>query len=165
MSTVPLSYRATIYDLQTKSSREVFLDGEAYITGYGIGGGPMPPGQGGDGGKPPGIWGPTDPRPNPPIANVPGAPGYKPPGIWGPTDPRPNPPIAFPPGWVGGVPPELPPGVTVPEPPPPGSPTTAVPGNWPVQPVTPPAYMIVQYPGVGPVVVAPPAPTAPAPTA
>lgn len=36
---------------------------------------------------------PPRPHPQPPL------------GIWGPNDPRPNPPIAFPPGWIGGVPP------------------------------------------------------------
>ena len=30
-------------------------------------------------GQPPGIWGPTDPRPSHPIAGVPGFPGYQPP--------------------------------------------------------------------------------------
>lgn len=69
-------------------------------------------------GEPPGIWGPTDPRPTPPIVIIPpdkpgkpplviwggpidpypdhGLPG-QPPGIWGPTDPRPTPPIHLPP--------------------------------------------------------------------
>jgi hypothetical protein len=38
-----------------------------------------------------GIWGPTDPRPTPPIAMPPGGvPGQPPLGIWGPTDPRPG---------------------------------------------------------------------------
>jgi hypothetical protein len=48
-----------------------------------------------------GIWGPTDPRPSNPIANVPGAPGYQPPGgqqpplgFWGPPQ--------MPPGFWGG---------------------------------------------------------------
>ena len=45
--------------------------------------------------KPDHIWGPTDPRPTPPIANVPGI-DNRPPGIWGPTDPRPTPPIYLP---------------------------------------------------------------------
>ena len=61
---------------------------------------------GGDGPQPspPGIWGPTDPRPTHPIAGLPGFPGYQPPGIWGPTDPRPTHPIAGVPGG-GGQPP------------------------------------------------------------
>ena len=58
---------------------------------------------------PPGIWGPTDPRPTPPIyipspppvgiwppPGVVAPPIYYPPGIWGPTDPRPTPPIHLP---------------------------------------------------------------------
>ena len=64
---------------------------------------PQPPSQGG----PPGIWGPTDPRPG---YGLPGSqprpdntlPGQQP-GIWGPNDPRPTPPIYIPP--EGGQPP------------------------------------------------------------
>jgi len=41
---------------------------------------------------PDGIWGPTDPRPNPPIVIPPDPPLT----IWGPTDPRPTPPINLP---------------------------------------------------------------------
>jgi hypothetical protein len=56
-------------------------------------------------GQPPGIWGPNDPRPTPPIyfppagggqPGVPTHPIYNPPGIWGPNDPRPTPPIYMP---------------------------------------------------------------------
>lgn len=57
-------------------------------------------------GQPPHIWGPTDPRPTPPISGIPGLPGYQPPAerppvIWGPTDPRPTVPIFWPgyPAW------------------------------------------------------------------
>lgn len=61
------------------------------------------------------IWGPTDPRPTPPVAG-PGRPpwwgmaqdpGYGVPlpplGTWGPNDPRPTPPVAGPgrPPWWG----------------------------------------------------------------
>lgn len=81
---------------------------------------------------PPGIWGPTDPRPTHPIVLPPGwlgngtpsHPIYLPPyvdntlpphvdnslpgdqpGIWGPTDPRPSHPIVIPPDLLGpGVP-------------------------------------------------------------
>ena len=50
---------------------------------------------GGSPGEPPGIWGPTDPRPTPPIVVPPGGAYPQPPlGIWGPTDPRPTNPIA-----------------------------------------------------------------------
>lgn len=111
-------------------------------------GGGKPPG----GGSPPGIWpGPGDP-------DYPGG-GGKPPGIWGPTDPRPTPPIY--------IPPNVPPGMQPPEAPPPGSPTTPVPppegsGGWPVAPIVPPPYIVVHYPGIGPVTVAQPAaPAAP----
>lgn len=83
--------------------------------------GPVDPGYGVPG-PPPHIWGPTDPRPTPPIY-WPGYPGgggggtqppggahpehpiYYPPHIWGPTDPRPNPPIANVPGAPGYQPP------------------------------------------------------------
>ena len=41
--------------------------------------------------QPPGIWGPTDPRPGWGLpGQPPGQPGGQPPGIWGPTDPRPG---------------------------------------------------------------------------
>ena len=65
---------------------------------------------------PPHIWGPTDPRPTPPIYIPPGGGGLPHPEhpivipnpptepplvIWGPTDPRPTPPIHWPgyPNW------------------------------------------------------------------
>lgn len=94
MAAVPVEIRATLYDLQSKSSRQVYLVGEAMLSGVGVGGGPIiPPGGGGDH-----IWGGGNvPMPSPPIANVPGAPGYQPPVIWGPNDPRPSPPIYLPP--------------------------------------------------------------------
>lgn len=57
------------------------------------------------GGYQPGIWGPNDPRPSNPISGIPGLPGYQPPqpplGFWGPNDPRPSNPIQLPP-WAGG---------------------------------------------------------------
>jgi len=43
-------------------------------------------------------------------------------------------------------------------PPAPGEPPVVVPGNWPVQPIIPPPYVVINYPGVGPLAVAPPAP-------
>lgn len=119
MAAVPVEIRGTLYDLASKSSRQVFIQGSAVRSDVGVGGGPIiPPSGNGDH-----IWGPTDPRPTPPIY----------------------------------IPPAVPPSMKPPEAPEPGSPTTAVPGDWPVQPITPPEYLIVQYPGVGPVVVAPPA--------
>lgn len=53
---------------------------------------------------PPGIWGPTDPRPTPPI-HIPG-PGERPPGTWGGAgEPFPTPPIVIPPDFLApGVP-------------------------------------------------------------
>lgn len=91
MAAVEVTIRATEYDLLNRTSRQVVLIGEAFLTNVGIGGGPMPPGPG----NPPGIWGGSnEPFPTPPIANVPGAPGYRPPGIWGgPIDPYPGHPL------------------------------------------------------------------------
>jgi hypothetical protein len=70
----------------------------------------------------------------------------------------------MPPGIWGGpiIPPNVPPGLQPPTPPNPGDPTTPVPppagsAGWPVQPIAVPPYIVVNYPGVGPVVVAPPA--------
>ena len=91
MAAVPV----TIVGIETRddgSSSNVTIVGLASLTGLAVGGGPMP------GGPPPQIWGPTDPRPTPPIAGIPGLPGYEPPlTIWGPTDPRPTHPIVIPP--------------------------------------------------------------------
>lgn len=124
-------------------SGPVAIVGELIYSDRGVGGGPMPPGEGG---SPPGIWGPPGPWPTPPI-HLP--PEGSPPGIWGPTDPRPTPPIVIPPEQV---PPEYKPPTT----PPPGT-VTPVPGNWPTSGMVPPEYLVVQYPGVGPVyVTAPP---------
>ena len=89
-------------------------------------------------------------NPNLSVGGGPIVPPGSPPGIWGgPIDPYPD--IGLP------IPPTLPPDATPPAPPEPGAPTTAVPGEWPVQPVVPPPFIVVNYPGVGPVIVAPPA--------
>jgi hypothetical protein len=108
--------------------------GEAYLTGVGVGGGPVfpPPSQPGG---PPGA--PIHPIWGPPGIELPPGPGFPP--VAG--HPLPTPP--------------LPPGVT---PPAPGEPPVVVPGNWPVQPIIPPPYVVINYPGVGPLAVAPPAP-------
>ena len=153
MAAVAVQIRGTLYDLQSKSSRQVLLQGEASLLGLEIGGGPIiPPEGGGGGGDPPGIWGGGNvPMPNPPIANVPGAPGYRPPGdhIWGGGNvPMPNPPIYLPPEQV-------PPNMKPPQPPPAGT-TAPVPGNWPTSGMVPPEYVVFNYPGVGPIYVAPP---------
>jgi hypothetical protein len=101
---------------------KVTIVGEMYYSELGVGGGPIiPPG------SPPGIWGPTDPRPTNPIApggpplgfwggapppyvdiggpgaqphpSHPIAPGGRPPGTWGgANEPFPTPPIFIPPG-------------------------------------------------------------------
>ena len=87
-------------------------------------------------GGPLGIWGGGNvPMPSPPIANVPGAPGYQPqpPGIWGPNDPRPTPPINLPP-WYPGQPPGIWGGGNVPMPSPPIANAPGVPGYNPNPP-------------------------------
>lgn len=124
MAGLPVEIRGTLYDLQSKSSRQVYLVGEATRSDVGIGGGPIYPPD-----KPPGGNGDH---------------------IWGPTDPRPTPPI-----WI---PPAVPPSLQPPNPPNPGDPVTPVPPpegspGWPVQPIQPPPYIVVSYPGLGPVVV------------
>ena len=147
MAAVAIQIRGTLYDLLSRTSRQVLLQGEASLLGLGIGGGPVLPPESGGGPVDPGYGYPE--RPVDPGWGVP----ERPPHIWGPTDPRPTPPIV--------IPPNVPPGMQPPEAPSPGDPTTPVPppqgtGGGPVQPVTPPPYIIVNYPGVGPVYVAPP---------
>lgn len=97
------------------------------------------------------------------IGGGPIIPPGQPPGIWGPTDPRPTPPIAFPPGWVGGVPPIVPVPPDTPNVPPPGSPPVIVSGTQPTQPMVPPPAIVVDYPGIGKVVVPQPTQTGPEP--
>lgn len=88
-------------------------------------------------GRPPGtgIW------PNPPEGQA----------------PLPSHPIALPgdPWWPTDPPPTIPP---------PGSPPVMIPGSQPVHPITPPPAIIVDYPGVGKVLVPMPAPTGATPT-
>lgn len=101
MAAVEVTISGVLYDKVARTTQPVVIIGEASLTGLGIGGGPIqPPAGGGD--KPPGIWGPGDPRPQPPIANVPGVPPSidpKPPGIWGGGNvPMPQPPISNVPG-------------------------------------------------------------------
>lgn len=92
MAALPVEIRGTLYDLQTKSSRQVYIVGEAHRSDVGVGGGPILPG-----GDPPGTWGGAgEPFPTPPIHLPPGS-GGSPPVIWGPNDPRPTPPIYLPP--------------------------------------------------------------------
>lgn len=64
MAAIPVEIRGTLYDLLSRTSRQVYIVGEAARSDLSIGGGPVypPAGGGGDG-----IWGPPDPRPQPPI--------------------------------------------------------------------------------------------------
>lgn len=126
MSTVKITINGVICDMYGRTiSGPVKIVGEAMYTGLGVGGGPIDPGGGGEGGEPPGIWGggnegfPThpiapggrppgiwgggnEPFPTPPIVIPPEKPGDPPLVIWGPNDPRPTPPIELP---GGGNPP------------------------------------------------------------
>lgn len=111
MAAVEVTISGVLYDKLSRTMRPVVLIGEASLTGLGVGGGPIEPPSGGE--NPPGIWGPTDPRPQPPIHLPPGVGSGNPPGIWGPNDPRPTPPIHIPP-----MPPD-PPNPEEPKPPPP----------------------------------------------
>lgn len=95
MASVPVEIRGTLYDLQTKSARQVFIQGEAYRSDVSVGH-PLPPGGGGGGGEPPGTWGGSG-EPFPGY----GLPG-QPPGTWGGSG------EPFP-GWGLPKPPEGPP--------------------------------------------------------
>lgn len=105
MATVPVTIGGVLYDHTTKSQRPVTLMGEAYLSGVGVGGGPMP------GGPPLGIWGGGGVG-NYPDAGLPGPQPGGPTHIWGgpflppyattgpgfPTNPIviPRPPVDFP---------------------------------------------------------------------
>ena len=91
---------------------KITIEGVMTYRDEGNGGGPPPD----HGGGPPHIWGPTDPRPTPPIVVIP--PGSISDGV--PTHPiyipiYPAHPIVIPPGSIGGGKPEhpiyLPPGI------------------------------------------------------
>ena len=113
MAAVPVEIRGTLYDLASKSTRQVYLVGEAVRSDVGVGGGPMP---GGD----LGFWGGY----RPPYVDA-GPPGQQPDGIWG-----------------GYRPPYVDAGLPMPQPPdppidvvPPGTPPDEVvkaapPGGW-----------------------------------
>lgn len=149
MAAVEITIQGMLYDKVSRTYlQNVTIVGNASLTGLGVGGGPIVPPEGGGSEPPLGIWGPTDPRPTHPIT---GLPGYGPP-IGQP--PHPAHPIVLPPEQVPPdmKPPEPPPaGTTTPVPPPEGS------GGWPVQPQTVPAYVVLNYPGYGPIYVTPPA--------
>lgn len=153
MAGVEVTITGMLYDKLNRTTQNVVLIGEATLTGVGIGGGPiMPPSGGG-----------LPERPVDPGYGIPLPPDYKPPGIWPSPGPLPHPehPIVLPPEQV-------PPDLRPPEPPSPGDPTTIVPPpagsqGWPVQPIAVPAYLVINYPGVGPVYVAPPLTAQPKP--
>lgn len=110
MAALPVEIRGTLYDLMTKSSRQVYIVGDAFRSDVGVGGGPiMPPDQGGGSPGSPAfpIWGP-------PGTDFPDKPGYPP--VAG--HPLPQPPEGPP---EGGQPPDPP---TADKPPPAGA------GGW-----------------------------------
>lgn len=82
MAAVPVELRGTLYDLASKSSRQVFITADLTKSGVGVGGGPIIPGNGG--GRPEHPWVP--PIEGPPTEPPPGG-GDKPPpadhGGWG----------------------------------------------------------------------------------
>lgn len=116
MAAVNVTITGVICDLYGRTiTGPVKIVGEAVRSDVGVGGGPIvpPPSGGGDGDH---IWGPTDPRPTPPIANVPGLPPttdppqVPPPSIWppGPGIDFPSHPIVIPPPITD--PPQIPAG-------------------------------------------------------
>jgi hypothetical protein len=133
MATVPVQIDGVLWDQASKKPYKVTLLGQASIYGLGVGGGPIVPPDGGNG--PPSIG---------------GGPIF-PPEISGPPGPWPTPPIVIP------LPPETP------NLPPPGSPPVHIAGTQPVNPMTPPAAVLMEYPGIGKVVVPQPTQSVPAP--
>ena len=140
MAAVPCVINGVIVDLYGRTIMgPVKIMGEFIRSDVGVGGGPIIPEP-----KPPlpplGIWpGPGDP-------DFPGG-------------PHPAHPIVLPgdPGWEGpgGI---KPPDFTVP---PPGSPPVVLPGLKPVHPIVAPPFIVVDYPGVGKVLVPQPVATEP----
>jgi hypothetical protein len=150
MASVPIEISGVLFDKTARTQQSVVLIGEASIYGLSIGGGPiMPP----DGPPPIAGWTPPGYHPSHPIApggpppTIGGGPIY-PPIISGPPGPWPTPPIHIPPvNPIQPLPPNLP------NVPPPGSPPVHVGGTQPIQPITPPAAVVIDYPGIGKVVV------------
>jgi hypothetical protein len=144
MASVPVTLDGALYDLWSKTTQRVVFIGQASLTGLGVGGGPIipdqPPGQPPGGGGPPGV--PTFPIWGPPGIDLPPGPGY--------------PPVA---GHPIVPPINVPPGVTLPDPPPPGSPPVILPGTKPTHPIVPPPFVVVDYPGIGKVMVPQPTET------
>lgn len=75
MAAVEVTISGVLYDKHARTTRPVVIIGEASLTGPGVGGGPIIPPDPGQPGDPPGIWGPGDPRPQPPIELPPGGGG------------------------------------------------------------------------------------------
>jgi hypothetical protein len=134
MAAVPITIDpAVVTDANGQTLMSGKIVGMASITGLGIGGGPIIPPD----------------KPDPPNVIWPG-PGPLPPLPGG--GEHPSHPIALPgdPWWPTNPPPTIPP---------PGSPPVVVGGDQVVNPITPPPAIIVDYPGVGKVLV--PLPTPP----
>jgi len=135
MAAIPMTFNGVLYDLYGRTTQRVVFIGEASYTDLTIGGGPIIP--------------PQQPQPpGQPIHPIWGPPGFAPPGP------------GMPPGiWTGPVLPEQPPpGIVVP---PPGSPPVIISppsGGQPVHPIAAPDYIIVDYPGIGKVLVPKPLP-------
>src|SRR5262247_3565637 len=114
MAEVPIVLNGLLYDKQWRTVRPAVFMGVAYNPDLSVGGGPIVP----DPGQPPlTIWGPTDPRPSPPI--------YMPPGWWGNPggwNPHPEHPIVIPPPPTEPPTEPIPPGEGI-KPPPEG-------GGW-----------------------------------
>jgi hypothetical protein len=138
MATVPVTINGVIFPKgRSADDRPIpcTIVGEAWVSDLSVGGGPVfPPPQPGGGVPIHPIWGP-------PGIDLPPGPGFPP--VAG----HPLPPI--PPDQI---PPDLPPV------PPPGSPPVIIPGTHPTQPIVPPAFVVVDYPGIGKVVVPQPLP-------
>lgn len=107
MAAVEVTISGVLYDKVNRTSQNVVLIGEAFLTGLGVGGGPIIPPPVDTSPKPPEVWPkppPSDAAPSHPIA-LPGDPWWPKP----PTDPPINqPPEGKPPppeggwGWVPG---------------------------------------------------------------
>jgi hypothetical protein len=137
MASVPVQIDGVLWDQANKKAHKVSLVGQASIFGLGVGGGPII-----GGGEPPTIGGgPIFPP------EIGGGPIF-PPGSGGE---HPAHPIVIP------IPPNTP------NVPPPGSPPVMIEGTQPINPMTPPAAVLMEYPGLGRVVVPQPTQSVPAP--
>jgi len=134
MAEVPVTINGVLYPKGrsgTDAPVPCTIIGSAWITGLGVGGGPIvPPDQ-------------------PPVGGPPGTPIFP---IWGPPGIELPPGSGYPPVAGHPLPPieAPPPDVTVP---PPGSPPVLLLPVSPVNPIVAPAAIVVNYPGVGKVLV------------